>query len=580
MAGVSTFFKVIFGAENDRFNKDVKQSEKAMKDFSDNSNDAISNLSDAIGVDFDRIKGSIGTFTKTLSSVGTAFTAAQKSGNGTVGMLRLLKVALISTGIGALVVALGALVAYFTQSERGANKLSTMMAGLGAVVKVLTDKAVALGEYIVAAFENPKKAVSDLWNAIRDNIVNRFTGILDLFSAVGDGIKAIFDADWDALKRSATDALQSIVQINTGLDKNQQKAFIDSIAGMANEMANEAKQAADLKAKLNALERAERDMTVTSKQREAAIKALKYISEDVTKSDQARIEATQKAIGIQRAMLADEKNIASQRVAILTEQMKLGENTRDDYEALANAKVALADVDARIIDQMIEMNNKLNQLNTEIINRRKEQDKYLQLLNNPEMKRGQYGVNITMGVDTKKLATMKNDLVAITEEVKGVMIDLSSTVNDALASIGSGFAEAIGQMMAGSGDMNTIGNMLLSTLGGIFVQIGNIIMKAGIAFFAIGEAFQKALVTPAAALAAVAAGAALVAVGSAMQSSVSAAASGGSGSSSSGVTNGSVRSVTAADTNNEIKVSGEFKIKGNTLVAAVENENKRKSITS
>ena len=44
--------------------------------------------------------------------------------------MKTFKGALISTGIGALVVAVGSLVAYFTQTQRGAEKLEVAMAGL------------------------------------------------------------------------------------------------------------------------------------------------------------------------------------------------------------------------------------------------------------------------------------------------------------------------------------------------------------------------------------------------------------------------------------------------------------------
>jgi len=568
--------KVKFSADTKQFTSDVKEGEKAMKEFSQQGGDAIGNLSDMIGVDLDRISGGFSTFKSVLTNVSAGFKGAAAGSTTLTGGLKILKVALITTGIGALVVGLVSLVAYFTKSERGADKLSTMMAGLGAIVKVLTDKAVKLGEFIVSAFENPKKSIADLWNFLKDNFLNRFSGILDLFSAVGDGLKAIFDADWDALKKSATDALQSIVQINTGLDKAQQKAIIDGISNMASEMANEAVQAANLKDRLNNLETAERNLSVTSKQREAAIKSLKQVTDDITKSDQERVDAALKAKEIQRSMLNDERKIASQRIAILEEQMRLSEVTAEDQQRLADAKIALAEVDARIIDQMTEMNNKLNSLNKEIIARRVEQDKYLQLLNNPEMKRGQYGVNITMGIDTKKLAKMKNDIVAISDEIKTVMIDMTSVINDSFADVATGIGQTLGNVMAGTGQMSDFASVMLTILADMAIKVGEMAIATGIAVIGIKAALMS--MNP---YAAIAAGIALVALGSAVKSGLQSAASGGGGSTaSSGVTSSSVRSVTASDTNNEIKVSGEFKIQGNTLVAAVNNETKRKSITS
>ena len=50
-----------------------------------------------------------------------------------------LRGAIIATGIGALVIVVGSLIAYFTQTERGAQKLRVGMAALGAAVGAVSD---------------------------------------------------------------------------------------------------------------------------------------------------------------------------------------------------------------------------------------------------------------------------------------------------------------------------------------------------------------------------------------------------------------------------------------------------------
>jgi hypothetical protein len=61
-----------------------------------------------------------------------------------VGALKTVKGALIATGVGAFVVLVGTLVAYFTETEKGAQKLRTIMAGLGAVVRTVADAMMSL----------------------------------------------------------------------------------------------------------------------------------------------------------------------------------------------------------------------------------------------------------------------------------------------------------------------------------------------------------------------------------------------------------------------------------------------------
>jgi hypothetical protein len=61
-----------------------------------------------------------------------------------VGALKTVKGALIATGVGAFVVIVGTLIAYFTETEKGAQKLRTIMAGLGAVVRTVADAMMSL----------------------------------------------------------------------------------------------------------------------------------------------------------------------------------------------------------------------------------------------------------------------------------------------------------------------------------------------------------------------------------------------------------------------------------------------------
>ena len=64
------------------------------------------------------------------------------------------------------------------------------------------DLAVGLGGAISNAFENPKEAVAGLWEAIKTNIVNRITGLIDTFKFFGKTIKAAFNLDFDEVKKS------------------------------------------------------------------------------------------------------------------------------------------------------------------------------------------------------------------------------------------------------------------------------------------------------------------------------------------------------------------------------------------
>ena len=150
-----------------------------------------------------------------LNGVKKAFASAAVTAKGMFGSI---KAGLISSGIGAFVVLVGSLIAYFKSTKDGAEKLERAMAGFGAVVSVITDRLSTFGEVIVSAFENPQQAVKDLWEAIKTNLLNRVQGIIDAFRYLGKTIKSALDFEWDEMKENAAGFGESMVQVATGVD--------------------------------------------------------------------------------------------------------------------------------------------------------------------------------------------------------------------------------------------------------------------------------------------------------------------------------------------------------------------------
>ena len=98
------------------------------------------------------MKGLVGITDKFTGGAATGMINAYKGTLNFIKGLKLTKVALISTGIGAIVVLVGALVAAFLSTEEQAAKLKVMFAGLGAVVNRVTGFFKALGGFIVGLF--------------------------------------------------------------------------------------------------------------------------------------------------------------------------------------------------------------------------------------------------------------------------------------------------------------------------------------------------------------------------------------------------------------------------------------------
>src|SRR5690625_8053033 len=97
-----------------------------------------------------------------------------------MGALKGVRAAFISLGIGAVVVALGSLISYFTQTQRGIDKVRQATAGMNAVVSVLVERMAAAGEALIGYGE-----------VLRDQMINRLPAIPRLFEAAVKGVDAL-----------------------------------------------------------------------------------------------------------------------------------------------------------------------------------------------------------------------------------------------------------------------------------------------------------------------------------------------------------------------------------------------------
>jgi hypothetical protein len=218
------------------------------------------------------------------------------------GAMRILGLAIKATGIGLLISAVAAAIAFFTRFQGGIDKVSQVMAGASAVINVLLERIVTLGG---ALFDAAKGIVSF--------ITLDFDGAAESFSSAGDGLAK-------------------------------------SVNGLGKELVDAAEAAYNLEQQFQQL----RDSSLTASVEVARLKTqaaqLKNIAEDETLAIGKRTRAAQTAAGI-------EKQIADQRLdesltTLDLERQKFALSTKT-YED----KVRLADAEKGFQESQIERNN-------------------------------------------------------------------------------------------------------------------------------------------------------------------------------------------------------------------------------
>ena len=273
-------------AEQKKFNQELKGTKKGLEDVNAEGKEIVAEMQ-FLGVSLNGVK----------AGFNTAASAAKF-------LFKSIKVGIISTGIGALLVAFASLATFLTQTKKGAEILERAFAGVGAAVRVITDR--------IANF--------------------------------GKGIGQVLSG-----------------KIFTGLT-NMKNSFI----GIGREIKGDTLLAIALTTQLQILTDSERNLNVETAKRRTEIEKLKLIAEDVTKSEEERVKAAKDAFKIENDILNQRTKNAEKAIEIQKSQNNLKKDEKEDLDALAEKEIALANIQGESFTKQIELNNKINAIQAEI----------------------------------------------------------------------------------------------------------------------------------------------------------------------------------------------------------------------
>ena len=263
-----------------------------------------------------------------------------KTGFGT------LKGAIASTGIGILLIAFGFLVTYFTKTQEGADFLNRKMGALSAVFNLITKVVVSLGKSLFDAFQNPKKAISDLADFIQTNLMNR----LRAFSVVLDGI----------VNKDFGKITDGFIQMGTGIENATAKA---NALGTA--LTRAAADGEAVAVTNRSIELSERNLEVARAKGRAEIERQKSIGEDITKSYAVRAAALKQAVSIELDLRKQTLALEDRKIANLQLEAKTASNTEEINKKVAEARKKREETRGESISLIKDVNNQLNGLDKE-----------------------------------------------------------------------------------------------------------------------------------------------------------------------------------------------------------------------
>jgi len=313
-------------AQAAEFRQGVDAAKNAAKNMSKEISNSMKSAASSLSSSMNQMTGGIS---------GMAQTAVQ-SFKGIVAGFKGMSGAIAATGIGAIImaitVAIAGLVAAFKRSGEAGDKMAEIIGFLKGVLDFFIGQLVKVGEWLVKAFSDPKTAIKELWEAIKENLVTRFEGVIQLFQGgwevikngaigVALAIKGIFDKEakeqakeyFQAAADGALKVGEALVMISTG-------KTIDDIK----EIGKEIKASGNAGLEVAKMEDALMDQKIINTTELAKMEAdIAAKREDLAMADNKTDEGREKRAELIKQILAEQDKLSARKIAYAEAELAL-----------------------------------------------------------------------------------------------------------------------------------------------------------------------------------------------------------------------------------------------------------------
>jgi hypothetical protein len=239
--------------------------------------------------------------------------------------LKLTKISLVATGIGAIVVLLGSLIGAFASTQRGVDAFNKILVPLKSAFQgllgIIQDLSFKAFDKFKSALKDPVQAMKDLGNAILDNLINRFKS-LGVFT---DAIILLFEGKWRDAGKKFTDAT---LQLTLGIENGT-----EALSNFGKQVSEESERLLKIGQQINdlqvAFEKLEIATTVPLAKANLELRKLQETSKNVLLTEEERIEALNKQLAILEFIDETESQLLQLRIDKLKLQQGLNNTNRE-----------------------------------------------------------------------------------------------------------------------------------------------------------------------------------------------------------------------------------------------------------
>jgi hypothetical protein len=342
--------------ENNAFIKDnadqYLQQKINIGNYSESIKEALSNLNP--------LNGGLAGFTQRSQEAGGTGNLLKESlssvTQGVIGVTRA-SLAFIATPIGAVIAAIGLvvglLVNYLKSSQQGIDDVTSVTRPLQAIMTSLMGVLQGVGKMLFEAFSNPKKTLTELYEFVKQNLINRFT-------AFGKILEGIIELDF----KKVTDG---VLQAGTGVENLTDK--IQNGAKATGKFLDDAiKKGQEIDKLKKEIERSELSYQKAQIKTNDLIDEQLLISKDTSKSFSERAVASNEIIRLTAELSKKEEEIIQKKIKALQLEYSMKDAkslTIDEQQKMIDLEKQLDEAQDRGLNAQLEQTKVLSGLKKE-----------------------------------------------------------------------------------------------------------------------------------------------------------------------------------------------------------------------
>lgn len=292
---------------------------------------------------------------------------ATATGNVSTGM-KILRGAIISTGIGALIVALGSLISYFTSTQEGVNKVNKVLTPLKVLFQTLFGVVQQVGKVLVEAFKAAWEPIKKVGEFIGTFLITPIKQVVGVVKGLGKILTGDFKGAWEEVKKPAQDLVNKGKEMGKAVGEarakyaelgKEMKGIVGGIGNTMNEALKRGQRIEEINQRLAKSEAEHIEKTEALKELFAE---QNQIARDTSKSVEEREKAAKASVETLKQInaLAIERNkLEIERIEL---QQKSNDTSDEEKADLARKKAELNAANREMLNAETAQNKVINSI--------------------------------------------------------------------------------------------------------------------------------------------------------------------------------------------------------------------------